>query len=133
MPRRGRDEAVTERARQRLVELAERRRQAAQRGAQTRRQRREEQTGEPQAQPAAERPTRAHRARRSRPRTYADMVTVALRGPLAGKLRGLAETTNLSLAKLLGDMVLAYQGQMAAGYEAGTCLERWRAEQAGVN
>ena len=131
MPRRGRDEAVTERVRQRLADQAERRREAAQRGAQTRRQRREEQAGEPQAQPAAERATRAHRARRSPPRAHADMVTVALRGPLAGKLRGLAENTGLSLAKLLGDMVLAYEGQVNAGYAAGTLLAEWSAEQAG--
>ena len=32
----------------------------------------------------------------------------------------------MSLAKLLGDMVLAYEGEVGAGYEPGTCLARWR-------
>ena len=131
MPRRTRDDAVARRAGQRLAEQAERRRDAAQRGAQTRRQRREQQQGEGQPQPAAESPTQAHVGRRSRPRAHTDMVTVALRGPLAAKMRELAETTGMSLAKLLGDMVLAYEGEVNAGYEPGTCLGRWSGEHAG--
>jgi hypothetical protein len=58
------------------------------------------------------------------------MLTVAIRGPLAAKMRELAETTGMSLAKLLGDMVLAYEGEVQGGYEPGTSLARWR-EQAG--
>jgi len=38
------------------------------------------------------------------------MLTVAIRGPLAAKMRELAESTGLSLAKVLGDMVLVYEG-----------------------
>jgi hypothetical protein len=45
------------------------------------------------------------------------MLTVAIRGPLAAKMRQLAETTGMSLAKLLGDMVLAYEGEVDDGYE----------------
>jgi len=33
------------------------------------------------------------------------MLTVAIRGPLAVKMRELAESIGMSLAKLLGDMV----------------------------
>jgi len=42
------------------------------------------------------------------------MVTVAIRGPLAPKMRQLAESTGMSLAKLLSDMVLLYGGQRSA-------------------
>ena len=54
------------------------------------------------------------------------MLTVAIRGPLAAKMRQLAETTSMSLARLLGDMVLAYEGEVGAGYEPGTLLAGWR-------
>ena len=108
MPRRSRRDAVAERTEQWLAEQAERRREAAQRGAQTRRQRREQQQAEAQPQPAAERRTQAPTTRRSRPRAHGDMLTVAIRGPLAARMRQLAERTGLSLAKLLGDMVLTY-------------------------
>jgi predicted transcriptional regulator len=43
------------------------------------------------------------------------MLTVAIRGPLAAKMRELAETTGMSLAKLLGDMVLIYAGERETG------------------
>jgi len=124
MPRRSRRDAVAQRTEQRLAEQAERRREAAQRGAQTRRQRREQQQAEAQPQPAAERRTQAPTTRRSRPRAHPDMVTVAIRGPLAAKMRELAETTGMSLAKLLGDMLLVYEGQVQSGYEPGTSLAR---------
>jgi hypothetical protein len=52
------------------------------------------------------------------------MLTVALRGPLAAKMRELADTTGMSLAKLLGDMLLAYEGQVQGGYHPGTRLTR---------
>jgi hypothetical protein len=73
MPRRRQNEAVAERANQIPDEQAERRREAAQRGAETRRQRREQQQAEAQPQPPAESPTQAHVARRSRPRVHGDM------------------------------------------------------------
>jgi hypothetical protein len=59
------------------------------------------------------------------------MLTVAIRGPLAAKMRELAETTGMSLAKLLGDMLLAYEDQVQGGYEPGTCLARWREQTGG--
>jgi len=130
MPRRSRRDAVAERAAARLTEQQERRREAAQRGAQTRRQRREAQQAEAQAQPEAERRTQGRVARRSRQRVHADLLTVAIRGPLAGKMRQLADTTGTTLAKLLADMLLVYEDQVQGGYEPGTSLTRWR-EQAG--
>ena len=59
----------------------------------------------------------------------ADMLTAASRGPLAAKMRQLAETTSMSLAKLLGEMLLAYEDQVQGGYGPGTCLARWRERQ----
>ena len=56
------------------------------------------------------------------------MLTVAIRGPLAAKMRELAESTGLSLAKLLGDMVLTYPGEVDAGYVPGTFPANWRVE-----
>jgi len=131
MPRRTRRDAVAERTEQRLVEQAERRREAAQRGAQTRRQRREQQQAEAQPQPATESPTQAHTARRLRPRVHDDMLTVAIRGPLATRMRELAESTGLSLAKLLQDAILVYEGDIAAGYEPGASLTSWTTEHGG--
>jgi hypothetical protein len=54
------------------------------------------------------------------------MLTVATRGPLAAKMRELAETAGMRLAKMLGDMVLVYEGEAQGGYEAGTSLRRWQ-------
>jgi len=130
MPRRRRD-AVAERTEQRLAEQAERRREAAQRGAQTRRQRRQQQQAEAQPQPAAERRTQAPTTRRSRPRAHGDMLTVAIRGPLATKMRALAQSTGMSLAKLLKDSILLYGEQVDADYEPGTSLANWTAQQRG--
>ena len=59
------------------------------------------------------------------------MLTVAVRGPVAAKMRQLAETTGISLAKLLGDMLLVYEAQMQDGYEPGTSLAQWRESTAG--
>jgi len=131
MPRRTRRDAVAERAAARLSEQQQRRREAAQRGAHTRRQRREAQATEAQPQAGAESRTQRRVARRSRPRAHPEMLTVAIRGPLAAKMRELAEAAGLSLAKLLGDMVLAYEGQVQGGYEPGTCVARWRESAAG--
>jgi hypothetical protein len=44
-------------------------------------------------------------------------------------MRELAESHGMSLAKLLGDMVLTYSNQVDAGYEHGTSLARWNAQQ----
>jgi len=131
MPRRSRRDPIAERAEQRLAEQAERRREAAQRGAQKRRQRRQQQQAEAQPQPAAERPTQGNVRRRSRQRAHPEMLTVAIRGPLAEKMRELSETTSMSLAKLLGDMGLVYEGEVQGGYEPGTCLARWRERTGG--
>ena len=129
MPRRSRRDAVAERTEQVLAEQAERRREAAQRGAETRRQRRGQQQAEAHPQPAAESPTQAHVARRSRPRAHADMLTVAIRGHFAEWTRELAESHGMSLSKLLKDAILVYSGQVDAGYEPGTSLANWTAEQ----
>ena len=128
MPRRRRDDAVAQRVGQRLADRAERRRDAAQRAAQTRRQRREQQRGEGQPQPAAERPTQAPTTRHSRPRAHGDMLTVAIRGHFAERMRGLAETHGMSLSKLLKDSILVYSAQVDAGYEPGTSLANWTAQ-----
>lgn len=57
------------------------------------------------------------------------MLTVAIRGPLAARMRELAETACLSLGKLLGDMVLVFEDEAQGGYEPGTCLTRWQESQ----
>jgi len=58
------------------------------------------------------------------------MLTLAIRGPLAGTMRELADRTGLNLAKLLGDMVLTYSGEVNAGYEPGTSLRQWQENSA---
>jgi len=128
MPRRSRRDAVAERAAARLTEQQERRREAAQRGAQTRRQRREQQHAEAQPQPAVDRRTQAPTTRRSRPRAHGDMLTVAIRGHFADRMRELAETHGMSLSKLLRDALLVYGEQVDAGYEPGTSLANWTAQ-----
>ena len=128
MPRRSRRDAVAERTEQMLAEQAERRREAAQRGAETRRQRRAAQQGEAHPQPAAESPTQAPTARRSRPRAHGSMLTVAIRGRFADRMRELAESHAMSLSRLLKDALLVYAVQVDAGYEPGTSLAGWTAE-----
>jgi hypothetical protein len=112
-----------------LDEQALRRREAAIRGAQTRRQRREQREAEARAQVEGERPTQGNVARNRRPRAHGDMLTVAVRGPIAERMRAMAERHGMSLAKLLQDMVLVYEGEVAGGYEVGTCLRGWMAEE----
>jgi len=70
-------------------------------------------------------------ARRSRPRAHPDLLTVAIRGHFAARMRALSESTGMSLARLLGDMVLAYEGEMQGGYKPGTSLARWRERTGG--
>jgi hypothetical protein len=130
MPRRRRDEAVEERAGQILAESAsggQRRRRGAQQGAQTRRERRGAQA---QDQAPPERGTRRNVARQPRPRVHEDLLTVAFRGPLAGKFRELAQQHEMSLSKLLQDALLSWETNVAAGYEPGTALAEWKAGQA---
>jgi hypothetical protein len=132
MPRRKRDEAVAKRAQQLLDEKAERRRLGAQVAAGTRRQRRAKQQAEAQDQAEPKRATRAKGARQERkPRVHQDLLTVAYRGPLAGRFREMAEQYELSLAKLLQDSLLTYERSIAAGYQPGATLEEWKAQQAG--
>jgi len=132
MPRRKKDEAVLERANQILEEKAERRRLSAQLAAGTRRQRRAEQQAEAQDQAKPKRATRAKGVRKERkPRVHADLLTVAYRGPLAGKFREMAERHQMSLAKLLQDALLTYEKSVAAGYQPGATLAEWKAQQTG--
>jgi hypothetical protein len=126
MPRRRRDEAVEERTGQILAEQAQRRRRGAQQGAQTRRERRAAQA---QDQAPAERGTRRNVVRSTRPRVHEDLLTVAFRGPLAGKFRELAQRHEMSLSKLVQDALLAWESNVAAGYPPGTALEEWKARQ----
>lgn len=126
MPRRSQREAVAERAEARMEEQRQRRSEAAQRGAQTRRQRREQQEGEAQPQVGAEIGTQGHVARRSRPRVHVDLLTVAIRGRFAEKMRALSESTGMSLAKILKDALLVYEQGIEAGYEPGTSIRGWQ-------
>jgi hypothetical protein len=57
------------------------------------------------------------------------MLTVPIRGPLAPKMRELAESTGMSLSKFLKDAILVYGGQVDAGYKPGTSLANWTAQQ----
>jgi len=129
MPRRSRQDAVAERAAARLAEQRERRRQAAQRGAQTRRQRREAHAAEAQPQAGAERRTQGRVARRSRPRVHPEMLTVAIRGHFAERMREMAESHGMSLSNLLKEALLVYGGQVDSGYEPGTSLASWTAQR----
>jgi hypothetical protein len=98
--------------------------------AQTRRQRREAQAAEAQPQAGAESPTQRHVARRSRPRAHPDLLTVAIRGHFAERMRALSETHGMSLAKLLKDSLLVYEGDIEGGYEPGTSLQGWQEREA---
>jgi hypothetical protein len=62
---------------------------------------------------------------------HADLLTVAIRGHFAERMRALSESHGMSLAKLLKDTLLVYEGQINAGYEPGTSLRGWQQEQAG--
>jgi hypothetical protein len=126
MPRQSRDDAVARRAAERLEQARQRRQEAAQRGAQTRRERRAAEAAQAQPHPEPERPTQGNVRRRSGQRVHPEMVTVAVRGPLAAKMRQLAETNGLSLANLLSDMALIFEREVEAGYEPGACRAAWR-------
>ena len=132
MPRRKRDDAVAERAHQLLAEQGQRRRKGAEKAAQTRRRGRGGAEAEAQDQTKPKRATRAKGARKERkPRVHADLLTVAFRGPLAGRFREMAERHQMSLAKLMQDSMLTYEKSIAAGYQPGATLEEWMAQQTG--
>jgi len=57
------------------------------------------------------------------------MLTVAIRGHFAERMRELAESHGMSLSKLLRDAILVYERDVAAGYEPGTSLANWNAQQ----
>ena len=123
-------EAVEKRAQEILDEKTERRRLAAQVAAGTRRERRAQQQAETGPQAGKKRATRARSEPKERkPRVHADLLTVAYRGPLANRFRELADQHHLSLAKLLQDALLSYEASVAAGYQPGTALSEWRAQQ----
>jgi hypothetical protein len=134
MARKSEKQAVAERTKAHLTEKAERRRQAAAKGAETRRQRREATEAAPQGQEKPDRATRANVGPKAaastkgeasvgrRTRVHSDLLTIALRGEFAGRIRSLSETTGLNLAVLLRDMYLVYQKQIDAGYSVGARL-----------
>jgi hypothetical protein len=57
------------------------------------------------------------------------MLTVAIRGHFAERMREMAERHGMSLSRLLRDAILVYGGQVDTGYEPGTALAEWTAEQ----
>ena len=59
------------------------------------------------------------------------MVTVAIRGHFADRMRGLAGSYRMSLSKLLKDAILVYGGHVDTAYEPGTSLAEWTARQGG--
>ena len=106
--------AVEERTRQRLAA----RKEAAQRGAETKRRKREQAAQsapkpEVASQVAEERTERPERdvAQQKAATDRGPMVTVALRGEPAARLRALAASQKLSLAKLLVRMVDSFEAQ----------------------
>ena len=121
MPRRRQKEAVAERTQQILAEKASRRgrRKAAQAQA-------PEQSAPPKRTPREKAPRQERK-----PRVHTDLLTVAFRGPLADKFREMAAGYQMSLAGLLQDAMLAYQGHVAGGYQPGAALAEWKAQQRG--
>jgi hypothetical protein len=45
-------------------------------------------------------------------------------------MRTLSESTGMSLARLLKDALLVYEGDVEGGYEPGTSLRRWQESRA---
>ena len=107
MPRRKQDEAVAEQTQETRAE-----------GTARRRGRRAGGEAEPQDQ-----------AQPKRERAHADLLTVAFRGPLAGRFREMAESYHLTLARLVQDAILQYEVAVAGGYQPGTALANWKAHQ----
>jgi len=121
MPKR--KDAVGARASKTLAEQAERRRQRALKAPQTRRERRGQRDAEAPPGPRATGQGRGPSAQRTRPGTQPDALTVAIHGPIAERRRQMAERHDMSLAKLLKDALLVYEGEVAGGYEPGRCLD----------
>jgi len=126
MPRRTQKEAVAQRTQHPSADgLAEK---ASRRG-----RRKAAETGAESAEQA--KPKRAAREKAPRkerkPRVHQDLLTVAFRGPLAGKFREMAERYQMSLARLLQDAMLHWETQVADGYQPGTALAEWKAQQTG--
>ncbi len=120
MPRRKQDEVVAERAQQILAEKGQRRKQGAEKAAQTRRQGRQAAEPAPQDQTPKTPATRAKQEPKERkPRVHADLLTVAFRGPLAGHFRELAEQHHMSLSALLQDDAARLRSQRRRGVCAG--------------
>jgi len=105
-----------------FAEQCERRRQRGLKAAQTRRERRAQREAELRPGHEAAGQARGNAGRHSRPRTQADALTVAIHGPIAERMRRMAERHDMSLAKLLRDALLVYEGEVAGGYEPGRCL-----------
>ena len=121
MSRRTQKEAVAERTHQILAEKAQRHKRRA--GG------KEAVTKAPE-QPKPKRTSRAKPERKERkPRVHADLLTVAFRGPLAGKFREMAEQYQMNLTRLLQDALLAYEANVASGYQPGAALTEWTAQQ----
>jgi hypothetical protein len=59
------------------------------------------------------------------------MLTVATRDTARGQDARTRRENRAEPAKLLGDMVLSYEGEVDGGYEAGTSLANWTANQTG--
>ena len=122
MPRGKQDQAVAKRAHQILAEKAQRRKRRAggkEALSRTPGQPKPKQTGRPKAE---------HKERK--PRVHADLLTVAFRGPLAGKFREMAERYQMALATLLQDALLSYESNVTGGYQPGTALAAWTEQQA---
>jgi hypothetical protein len=122
MPRQSQRAAISARTEARLTEQEQRRREAAQRGAQTRRTRQAQSEAEAVSQPGRESGTQGNVGRNARDRVHADLLTVAIRGPFAQKMRALSERSGMSLAKLLKDALLIYEQKIAEGYQPGSVL-----------
>ena len=132
MPRKSQKDAVAERTEQRLADAKANRSAAAQKAAQTRRERREAAAGGDGPATAAESPAQPQQAapkgRRGGARVPKDpsAVTIAFKGEIAGKLRALAQSGNMSLAHVVQEAVLVLEAQISAGYELGTALRQSR-------
>jgi len=72
---------------------------------------------------------RAETRRTAMVRRTPTSLTVAIRGPLAEKMREMAESHGMSLAKLLQDAVLVLEERVEEGHEVGTALAEWNAQR----
>ena len=111
--------------------VAERTQQILAGKAQRRKRRRGDAEAQAPEQPESKRTSRPQPERKERkPRVHADLLTVAFRGPLAGKFREMAERYQMALSTLLKDALLSYESNVTAGYQPGSSLAEWKAQQA---